>query len=512
MESEESQAVILDRSESPSPPSSEQIALWRFANQLGSCNFSSEPGIGDDTRQEATLLMSLLASNPTSSEVEMDPAYSSDSSQGSRREIFHFTCPSLSLEPGTDSTLAGQKRSAPSNGSSCGDLSATTTTTTSSATSEHTLPASLLRRPLKLDDRDALRLSADAMARNIRQSYQEAIQWRIQSWTRALSKCLVSMEKEMLENGASKEHLKDLLHTREACLLVALNEVASTISVTGAGTSFRVLPDRLENNSNAVAGSKRRRLDSVSDIEETEEYLYSVTHALVLACCINLQTPAGYSEVSLDIPGTMEGVFHCGGNGMEEMKSVVVDVNTDILAAMIEKSCRNVVRVCTEVVVESISASMPPAAERTPSQTSVSSEEEVTETDMNTTMTPTRPSRSSPENGFAAIVTPPRVLFSPRREETHSTQTAHSVIMPIPEDFDEPLHKPPRRISPQPGSPTFESSSLFTPQTPNKSHLAQGLPLISPPPNENQEYQEVPENGPSLPVLVEVACRAMEAN
>jgi hypothetical protein len=173
----------------------EQLALIRFANLLGSSISSDEPGIANekDVCNEARLLMSLSCSSPTniseesgrtSPESDSSSCQTYSSTSSVQRNSFTFTCPSLSLgNPFREELSAIRDES-----------------------SESAPPAALLGRILKVDDRDALRLSAEAMARNMMQSYQKAMQWRIQqSWVDQLSRVLLSKESLLQEQNASEE-------------------------------------------------------------------------------------------------------------------------------------------------------------------------------------------------------------------------------------------------------------------------------------------------------------------
>jgi len=488
--------------------SSEQLALMDFAYRLGSCNFNTEPGIADEgeTRQEAKLLMSLLASPPKSSESELEAVSSSESetsyvsdSSASRRDTFSFVCPSLSLENSSTTVKKALSHD---------DKHTTTPSPVVNDKAKHLLspetppPAVLLGRPLKVDDRDALRLSADAMARNVLQSIQKAVDWRLQAWIQSLSNVLIQKEQEMVQNGASENNLKTLLNTHEAHLIVVLREVAERIKVTGAGTSFRVLPQRIENEEAKEPAAKKQRTAGEPSQFEEEEYQYKVSHALVFECVVNLQTPAGFSEITLQLPGTMEGTFLSNHADFGELRSVNIQIDTDILAAMVEKSCRTIVRSSVESAMEQSTTETYKEQDATAATTSPA--------DMTTPPTRKVSSGMTPEAVMAAIVTP-RKLFTDLPTNSSNDHSPKSVLFPIPDDLDGGSSDP-RRISPQPiKSPELSGNMPFTPRTPTKKN-GTGPCLISPPPNEAQDYHEVGGNGPSLPMLVEVACRAMRAN
>jgi hypothetical protein len=353
-------------------------------------------------------------------------------------------------------------------------------------------------------------------------SFQKAIDWRIQTWVKSLSSTLVKKEKSMLGLGASKEQLKTLLETPEAQLIVTLQGIADQIQVSGAGTSFQVLPQRVEEKKDAEPVLKKQRTEDdetqKAKLEEEGDYQYTVAHALVFECVVDLLTPAGYSEVTLEVPGTIEGTFTSAGHDMDNMTSVIVDLDTCMLAAMVEKACRKIVRASAE------SAMQPP--EPSPS------------TDLPEIDTPCEDSTSTPPTTaeVLGLLTPPlrevsaditaetvrAALITPREQIISSTpsqdySSSRRVLRPIPDDLEE---RGPRRISPQPNSPELISGGSgtasafpFTLQTPKVKDIwtSATSALVSPPLKESS-YHEVPDNGPSLPMLVEVACRAFRGS
>lgn len=507
--------------------SEEKMALTEFAYRLGAYNCVNESGIVDEcsTRREAKLLMSLLSFPPKLEREDLEPisssesehSYASDSSTSRTRDHFSFTCPSLSLESSersfghshsfdTSERVVVRKR-----------------TEDKRKLPSSTRPASLLGRTLKVDDRDALRLSADAMARNIRHSFQSAMDWRIKTWMEALSKTLVRKEKEMKQAGASENELKRLLETPEAVLFLKLKEVAQIIQVTSTGTSFRVVALCPSETVAEEPPVKRLRLENTSDFEEGE-YHYKVSYVLAMDCTVGLQTPAGFSEIALQVPGTIEGIFLSSETGMEELRSVVVELDTEILTAMLDKSARTIVRAS----IESYSPSKREEEEEEESvdeavatEDDEDDEEEVTPythalTNMMMTPPP-RPSSAtvSAEDVRAAIITP-RVVSGGFHD---SSSSSHPILLPIPEKLQPHEEKHSyiaRRISPQPSSPDFTKGHRFAapPSSPVPKPRSRnvGVPLISPNVNDGQQFEESSGNCPSLPLLVEVACREMQAH
>jgi hypothetical protein len=457
--------------------SGETMALQEFAQSLGAWNSISSTGIGaeeDDgrTRQEATLLMSLSFAAPDATETDS----LSESSAYSRKDEFRFTCPSLSLER---------------------SMSFSSRSLIRRVSKQSPLPATLLRRPLTVEDRDALLLNADAMARNMLQSYQKAMEWRIHVWIASLSRALMAKEKKLMAQGATEEEIKKLCDSSQARLLLALREAEKGIHVTGAGTLFRV-QDECSRDTSDIHPSKKQRIDH----EHCETY--TVKHDIILDCFITLQTPAGHSEIKLEVPGTMEGAFVPVENHLtDEITSVVVDLNTDMLASMMEKSCRKIVRLSAESLLENIAR---PRVEQETCSTPIKTplpdepEEEIHPFSSPTSsMTPSRLSfrESQTQDDFSAVMVTP-----PARVSTLRKRSNDSVMMPIPDDLDDK----PSRISP--------SDSLWSTPFPSRSNRLgrQGLALVSPPPGDCREYHEGNDNGPSLPMLVEAACRAMQAN
>ena len=283
----------LDRADwqpSPQPEDSvispEHLALVDFAQRLGSVTTNDEAGVTDsgDVRQYADLLMSLLSSPPhvVRDDGELnslsslavgaasDHHYMSDASTSSattsssthRRESFRFSHPSLSLDR--------KRKPLPPKRTPC------TAPEKDDETEDSELPppAVLLGRALRVDDREAHRLSADAMARNLLQSFQKAIVWRIQAWMDALKASLVQQEKALLQQNASEEELRELLKTSEAQLFHKLRLVSKAIEVKRAETCFHVLPQRIErqrqDDVTEAPFVKRRRIESEDSLCDTK--------------------------------------------------------------------------------------------------------------------------------------------------------------------------------------------------------------------------------------------------
>ena len=480
----------------------EQLALISIANRLGSIILNDELGIAEekDVHQEAKLLMSLSCSSPTNApdnsgrttpESDASSCYSAKSASSAfRRDSFTFICPSLSLETPFQDVYSGngneQKEKPP--------------------------PSVLLGRILKVEDQDALRLSAEAMARNIMQTYHKAIQWRTQTWVDQLSVALLEMEKDLKDRSASEEQLKELLDSGEAKLLLQLRELNDSIAVIDARTSFKVLPQRVTKLDSLEPSSKKQRLESSddesADFKETE-YKYNVIHVLTMEAYVNVVTPAGYVQIDLQVPGTIEGTFLSLEPGVEKLTAVLVKINTDILASMIEKSCRIVVRSSAEALLCS-EPNAPPPQPYPGTQV-----DEVVDSPSIDSFVPTcTPKRKySDERVSGLVVVTPRDVSSPSSCEDSDTEEK-PVLLSIPDSFSDskPISTL-RMVSPQPSRPGDVGGITFTSQAANKQEIP--LPtLVSPHQSSKPSFECVKPRGkgPYLPVLVEVACAAMRAH
>lgn len=575
--------------------------LMRFCYRLAStCNFADEsPNDVDETRKQAKLLMNLMHSNSAAHCIDVDrnsslersisdQSFTSHHSEHStkNRDRFSFTCPSLSLESSTSSFHDVEREV--------------------SAMHSHVAEADRLSRPahlllgrsLKVDDPDAIRLSADAMARNVLQSFQKAMYWRIHAWIYVLSKKLVEYEHQMLASGATIEDLKILLQTPEALLIVALQKLVQDRGLTAesAITTFEVLSQRIEDYeeeanrrsrvSSGSTGSTSSNGSTVSSDEITslsdhstdtlgshssEAYSYVVAHKLRFSCTVHLQTLVGFTEIAITVPGTVAGSFTSSElDPTAQFKSVKVDLDTNVLASLIDKACRAIVRSSVEKVITQ------PAEAKSMEESLVNHEDiKAVNKDTETAMTPKIPSftLTSPPASTANLDRTPAsssafVTPGPNHSDDlyHAPSASANVLIPIPDDLKGDTGSEndlPRRISPQPttsrirdfvrtGSTNSDDSSSFvnfpivcTPssslkrRTPPVLNLEDGndfdsstsksdqssaskvnsrvqflrqrrsLPLISPPMSQSttKVFHNVPENGPSLPMLVEAACQ-----
>jgi hypothetical protein len=481
----------------------EQLALIQFANLLGSSIVNDEPSISNekDVRNEARLLMSLSCTSPTNISEESGRAspendssscqtYSSTSSV--QNNSFTFTCPSLSLENPFREELSAIR----------------------DESSESTPPAALLGRILKVDDRDALRLSAEAMARNVMQSYQKAMQWRIQSWVDQLSRVLASKESFLQEQNASEKEIKALLESGEAKLIRQLRELEDKIHVGGARTYFKILPQRLPKVETSEPASKKLRMTESSDEEDMgfqeTEYKYHVKHTLTMEGDLSISTPAGYVHIDIKVPGTVEGTFLSSEPGVEELTAVQVEINTEMLASMIEKSSRIAVRSSVEALLTPEPKEEESTAEANPTEAETEVVENRNTASPEPTVTPKRKYSHERVSGFSVVTPSDTSSPSSCGDSDHEDKP---VLLSIPDDFSV-VKSTLRMVTPQPSFARSEKHGFtFTPRAPGQTEMS--FPsLVSPTQTSNPSFEAVGKSrsGPCLPVLVEVACAARHAN
>lgn len=468
-------------------PSIEQMTLTGFADQLEThiTIDKVKTEVESSVRKEAQLLLSLLSSKPPSHTLCEDQSpylsYHYDEGDMVLPDNFSFKFPLLSLDR---SSLHFH-----TNESDYDSISDSGQEFIPSPPS-----ALLLARQMTVNGPDELRSSAETMARNILQSFHNAVEWRVQQWIHSLSTVLVGKEKELLEMDVSEETFRELLDTPEARLLLCLRKAASEIEVVDTSTTFRVLSQRINHNEGGTnqGGThplKKRKVEVPASLQTETEYKYTVAHVLSFESVMNLSTPAGYSEVTIVAPGIIEGTFLSSDMGEDILTDVSVVVDTNVVAEAIERSSRIVARAAAHAII----VPTPDEEEDTPEE-----EEQVKEL----APSPTQDKQTSYLDDAAAIVTPCS-KSSPVYE-----LTSEDGYVPIP-DFDSDVV---RMVSPQPRPPENQSFA-FTPRTPTQNKVS--VPnMVSPPPSSknNEEHLSLSqEKSPSLPALVQVACAAMYA-
>lgn len=492
-----------------STTSAEQLALIGFAQRLFSVATNDERNTTDETdvRKEAQLLMSLSCLPPSNITIESGRASpSSDTSlgqsSGSRgRDNFTFSCPSLSLE--NRQLESDTQQSLLSSSTSC------------SSTATDRAPAVLLGRVLKVADVDALRLSSEAMARNIMQSYEKAIQWRIQSWIGSLSRVLVDKERELIASGLDNEaNLKRIRESSEGLLIVFLRDISSKIRVEHAATDFKILSQRTKSSEdgNDEPPMKRPRRDSSivseqSGLTETD-YEYSVSHLMTLECELSIEAPGvGNISIELKVPGTMKGVFLSVSDDYEHLTEVMLDINTDILASMIEKSSRMVVRSSVESSLgDNEGEKSQESKDNVPLSQEVSLSQEAKEevADNSHLATPTASALSTPKAALSEGRMSNIALVTPKDSSLREFHSNHEqIILSFPDSSSEdekPILVPkPKR------SRTMDIVSAFSTGFQSTKSMGTVSPTVVTPSKTVHEYTDGKTQGPNLPALVEIA-------
>jgi len=516
----------------------EQLTLIGFAAHLGTC-VSHEDGMTNegDLRSEAQLLMNLLVSNESKeckceeSNEGASPTSVAQSSTQRPRPVteakscaFTFSCPSLSLDGKPKQPHLPRHPLRP------------TTGTQGSIPSQAPSPAVTMGRPLVVDDRDAIRLSAEAMARNILRTFEKAVKWRKQCWVDTLARPLMDQERNIKaraavakSNGKSqaKEELKlkTLLETPEAKVIASLNK--AKIQVMDARTSFRVLSQRWDNKNNSgMPPAKKRKViidgtgNAIAMHSQSEQY--STAYVLSFQTVLNLSSPAGYSQVTLEAPGIIKGTFITSPKGDATLTGVSVQVDTSVLATMIEKSSRIVARASAQVILTSLQK----AKTHSDSKGHTHVDVQVASPCPDTTTQNKSPRRVSTtenddsESFVTTIVTPgygsPPNVYCDNDSDPELVEVEKTYI-PLPDDLDATNHRRAflRMVSPQPGSGSSDDSldvKLERNPRRNMSSIKRAGPSLVSPPLSTRSHEYLtfdPKQGPSLPALLEVACAAM---
>mmetsp|Transcript_22369 Transcript_22369/g.33047 ORF Transcript_22369/g.33047 Transcript_22369/m.33047 type:complete len:317 (+) Transcript_22369:232-1182(+) len=222
-------------------------------------------------------------------------------------EAFSFSCSSFSLDESVPKTNTAGK---------CWPYS---------------FPILSMSRPLTGNSHGYTQVASQKIAGNIFQTFQKSIKWRKRSWIESLSQLLRAAEQKMKQCGASDVELKSLLKTPPAILISCLKHV--NIKVLAARTFFRVLPTLWGEND-----QERNKVDHNKD----------PTYVLSFKTVLNISSPSGYSEVTLEAPGTIRGTFSCLKSSERELSGVTIVVDTRVLATIIDKSNRILVRAAVE--------------------------------------------------------------------------------------------------------------------------------------------------------------------
>jgi hypothetical protein len=497
----------------------EQLTLIGFASRLGT-NVSFHALDGEDLQSNAQLLMSLMVSrdSPDRSEnesIDFLTAQSDPNPVTSHVDLkestipFLFSCPSLSPDH-----VSSVNQPSTENALTLFELKSSILNENPRSTFQSPTNFLTLGRPLIVEDRDALRLSSEAMARNILRTFEKSIHWRRKCWIEMLTRSLVFKESEMRKAGCSEKDSKCLINSPEAIVITSLDK--GKIEVLSARTSFRILPQRWNKEEGKPESFPRKRRKIVNYDNPKGEY--SIAHTLSFQAVLNISSPAGYSQVTVEAPGVMEGKFIAASDGNPTLVGVAVEIDTRVLAAMIEKSSRIILRVSAKTIIE-----------RTPIV--AQSHERHLQKDCHpkadlslTTITSplVKSSKAIVTDELKVSASEPSIV-TPRSESkgTAYCDSDHELMenVYIPVSFDERVPRQKRSflrmVSPPPGSSSSDESVDHEPLALSRKGMIPSL--VSPPPSvhytdgSKDEYiSQISHSCPALPALLKVACAEMK--
>ena len=337
----------------------EQLALIGFASSLGTCVNNDDTGSkkAKSVRDEAKLLMSLLmgkkASDILSEEIGVndDDDEQEETFNSAPKDLnagdFTFTFPTLSLQPGSG-PVTRQGDSNPS---------------TQNQEADSTPPSELLARLQSVNDKDAVKDCSERMAQNVLESFGAALIWRAKTWVNSLSEVLrlrvdtpgqssspaqLSMRDCNGEQDMPSFDATEILQSREMQIIDAIIRSSEEVSVVNVKTSFRVMPQRIEESIKPSFKKQKTEADE-------EANTYKVMHKLHFEAMVSMTSNEGdrYKKVKLQAPGTIEGVFRRGvaSTNDEFLRSVSIKLDTDAFASSLERESRATVRRAAEAAL-----------------------------------------------------------------------------------------------------------------------------------------------------------------
>jgi hypothetical protein len=334
----------------------EQLALIGFAAALSTCVNNDDTGSkkAKSVRDEAKLLMSLLMGKKASDILSEEIGVNDDDDGEVQAEIksedkstgdFTFTFPALSLQPGSS---AG----AP-DGESSDDAA-------QKEKAELPPPSELLARPQSVNDKDAVKDCSETMAQNVLESFGAALIWRAKTWVNSLAQVLTlsvngaeaNSDSNKVKGGESDGEQAEsnfgedeITNSREMQIIEAIVRSSEEVSVVNVKTTFRVMPQRIEQGAEPV--SKKQKTES--DIPT-----YKVMHKLHFEAIVSMTSNEGgrYKNIKLQAPGSIEGTFVARVNyGDDILRGVSIKLDTDAFALSLERESRAVVRRAAEAAL-----------------------------------------------------------------------------------------------------------------------------------------------------------------
>jgi hypothetical protein len=354
-------------------------------------------------------------------------------------------------------------------------------------------------------------------------------------------------EEELRKRDCSDKIIMDLVYSNEALVVAALRKIKSKIHVLETSTEFKVLhrisnADAIVDVDNGPAWKRQRMMGKLSGVHQYDdddddrtgleegEYIYDVIHVLEMQCSLVISTPAGNVSIDLNVPGLIKGSFLSSeDNCCEDLTDVMIQLNTDMLASMIEKSSRIAVRASAAAVLKGeyamdeqeeqpvTVAIATTKADTTPMRNKDNLPAPKTAFNFDSPCPTKTPKRKLSDEGLTVsglvVITPARDSSSPSSyADSDSDGDNKPVLLQIPDNFTS--RRPSGSVFSPQASRASESSNLgFASRLPPKKSAKSPTPqsaLVTPMKTTAPEF-ECREKGPDLPTLVEVACAAMDA-
>lgn len=372
----------------------------------------------DNVREEAELLWKFATSAPSEEDMKEEESNNnhppiSPSLSFEARKYFHSKPSSSYVQTGdeeidlqipcsktsSDQRSQGQTYSLTFPGLSLGDVFQSTASVSTQASTS--TPEQLFSRSITTDQNSNAKLSAETIADNIMQSFLKAIDWRSKVWTKSLSDylhCEYEMktgyrkgeEPENIENhqaGIGAQHQVNydcdvqnvnpakaispnvaiinqcIIRSKEARVLQAIVQAASSVVVHDVRTTFQVLEQQLDRTSSLQDDDVQTTRISAGRVNygrpppkkrktnRCHEKRYKLSHAINLETrctvstkCINSPKGITHMTVILQAPGVIDGTFSRNNDGDIKLINVAVELDTQALALSMEKNSRLVIR------------------------------------------------------------------------------------------------------------------------------------------------------------------------
>ena len=518
-----------------------------------------------DVREEAELLLKFMSSIPLSSSrrsddfkdckedtnlispslsfeasqlcSEYEEIQSPSSSQSKLKPMRHIDIKESSLDPDQSHS---QKNSFTIH---CPSLSLQS----SSSLSSLNTPSQLFSQQIIAQCSSNVNSISEQLAHNVLNSFLSALKWRNRVWIKSLADVIVKRHQHRIikrrNQGESKESLEsfkgEIRKSKEARLIEALAHASSAVVVHDVRNTFEVLEkqlsfiDKVKKNESLPPLKKRRKTSPLNSKNE-----YKLSHAINLESKCTVSANNEKAQVILKTPGAIHGTFHHDVNGHLNLVDVSLTLDTEILATSIEQQSRKIMRAAAKECM--ISPPTPPITHTfIHESTEFGMVSDVTSLDESTEESEVLPSEEQSDS----------YLFTPKTTSDCEHLPCGALITPVDQGISTgdsmppppprlPLDVPtqaekivlnPRRVSPTTNLSNFGDTNgkCISPKPsdldflpPLSPKLKRSFPqtylipsIVSPlsPPEEciqrNDKAIEL-IGGPSLPVLVEVACAA----